>query len=194
MAGADDDPRDDSDAVVEAAEARALMVDGAARLIAGVHAGGRMWVEGAVARIVDAWGVLDEPARSEVSAAASAAGARAAARVEDELRVLFALDPGAQRATPLEVIRSLRREATEVLRAAGVPEVVRDEYEVRAFPDDVYGIVLRTPAELGDDELGGALLAWGLGKAKVLRARAGDDAASKGARGRSACNNRDSAP
>ena len=50
-----------------------------------------------------------------------------------------------------------------------MPEVVRDPFESRAFPDDVYGIVLKTPAELGDDELGGALLAWGLGKAKVLR-------------------------
>ena len=86
---------------------------------------------------------------------------------------MFELDPAAQRATPLEIIRSLRREATEVLQAAGVPEVVRDPYEVRAFPDDVYGIVLKTPAELGHDELGGALLAWGLGKAKVLRANRG---------------------
>ena len=58
-----------------------------------------------------------------------------------------------------------------MLRAAGVPEVVRDPFESRAFPDDVYGIVLKTPAELGDDELGGALLAWGMGKAKVLRSR-----------------------
>jgi hypothetical protein len=170
------------------------MADGAERLIAGVHAGGRMWVEAAVARIADAWGALDEPARAEVAAAGSAAGARAAARVEEELRALFALDPAAQRATPLEVIRSLRREATEVLQTAGIPEVVRDPFETRAFPDDVYGIVLHSPAELGDDELGGALLAWGLGKSKVLRARAGGEAGSKAARGRSACNNRDSAP
>ncbi len=88
-----------------------------------------------------------------------------------ELQDLFALDPSAQRATPLEIIRSLRREATAVLAAAGVPDVVRDEFETRAFPDDVYGIVVKSPAELGDDELGGALLAWGMGKAKVLRAR-----------------------
>jgi hypothetical protein len=107
-----------------------------------------------------------------VLAAADAAGERAAARVVTGLGTLFELDPAAQRVTPLEVIRTLRREANEVLRAAGVPEVVRDPYETRAFPDDVYGIVPRTPAELGDDELGGALLAWGLGKAKVLRARA----------------------
>jgi hypothetical protein len=154
------------------------MAEGAQRLLAGVHAGGGGWVEGAVARVVDAWGALDEPARAEVAAAATAAGLRASARVEAELRSLFALDPAVQRATPLEVIRSLRREATEVLQTAGVPEVVRDPFETRAFPDDVYGLVLHTPADLGDDDLGGALLAWGLGKAKVLRARAGDQAGS----------------
>ena len=121
-----------------------------------------------------------------------------AARVEGELRALFALDPAAQRATPLEIIRSLRREAGEVLRAAGVPEVVRDPFETRAFPDDVYGIVLKTPAELGDDELGGALLAWGLGKAKVLRARVREGASGRppGPKRRGvkqSCNNRASA-
>ena len=62
-----------------------------------------------------------------------------------------------------------------MLDGSGVPEIVRDPFEARAFPDDVYGIVLKTPADLGDDELGGALLAWGLGKAKVLRARADRD-------------------
>jgi hypothetical protein len=154
-------------------DGRALMADGARRLLAGVRAGGGTWVEAAVARVLDAWGALDERARAEAATAAGAAGARAAARVEAELGALFGLDPAAQRATPLEVIRSLRWEATEVLKAAGVPEVVRDPYETRAFPDDVYGIVLHSPAELGDDDLGGALLAWGLGKAKVLRARAG---------------------
>jgi hypothetical protein len=149
---------------------RALMAEGATRLIEGVTRLGPSWVVGAVTGLVDAYGRLDAAARAAAAAAATQAGARAAARVADELRRLFELDPAAQRATPLEIIRSLRREASEVLQAAGVPEVVRDPYEVRAFPDDVYGIVLKTPAELGDDELGGALLAWGLGKAKVLRA------------------------
>jgi len=170
MPGADDDRGDASD---PEAEGRALMADGAQRLVAGVHEGGRKWVEAVVVRVVDAWGALEEDARAAALGAAATAGARAADRVEAELQVLFELDPAQQRATPLELIRSLRIEATEVLRSAGVPEVVRDEYETRAFPDDVYGIVLHTPAELGDEDLGGALLAWGLGKAKVLRARGG---------------------
>jgi hypothetical protein len=154
------------------AAGRALMAEGEARLIEGVTRLGPRWVVRAVTGLIDAYGRLDAAAGVAAVTAATEAGAQAGARVADELRGLFALDPAAQRATPLEIIRSLRREATEVLRAAGVPEVVRDPFEARAFPDDVYGIVLKTPAELGDDELGGALLAWGLGKAKVLRARA----------------------
>ena len=148
------------------------MAEGAQRLVAGVERFGAAWVVRTVTALVDAWGGLSPAARADTVAAATTAGPPAAARVATELQALFALDSAAQRATPLEIIRSLRREATDVLRAAAVPEVVRDPFEERAFPDDVYGIVLKTPAELGDDELGGALLAWGLGKAKVLRSRA----------------------
>jgi hypothetical protein len=153
------------------AEGRALMTEGAARLVDGVARLGAVWVVRAVTGLVDAWGRLDAPARADVLAQASTAGEQAAARVESELRAFFEVDPLAQRTTPLVIIRSLRAEATEVLRAGGVPEIVRDPFEARSFPDDVYGIVLKTPAELGDDELGGALLAWGMGKAKVLRSR-----------------------
>jgi hypothetical protein len=159
------------DRAADTAAGTALMAEGSARLIAGVERLGAVWVVRAVTGLVDAWGKLDAPARTEVIAAAAEAGARGAARVVAELGALFQLDPAAQRATPLEIIRSLQREASEVLRATGVPEVVRDPFEARAFPDDVFGIVLKTPAELGDDELGGALLAWGMGKAKVLRSR-----------------------
>jgi len=153
------------------------MADGAARLLAGVETLGARWVEGAVRRLVDAYGRLDPAVRSETLSAATIAGDQAAARVAGELRGLFALDPAEQRATPLEIIRSLRREATAVLEAAGIPPVERDEFEERSFPDDVYGIVPRWPSELGDDELGGALLAWGLGKAQVLQGRHGVDPA-----------------
>jgi hypothetical protein len=173
MATSDDDrtgPAAGADAMSES-DGFVLMGEGAAALVAGVARLGGAWVVRSVMGLVDAWGRLDAAARADAATAAAAAGEQAAARVQAELRALFELDPAAQRATPLEIIRSLRREAGEVLRAAGVPEVERDPFETRAFPDDVYGIVLKTPAELGDDELGGALLAWGLGKAKVLRAR-----------------------
>jgi hypothetical protein len=166
-------PADDHapDAAADAVAGQALMAEGSARLIAGVEQLGPAWVVRVVTGLIDAWGKLDPAARADAVAAVTVAGERAAARVASELRQLFELDPAAQRATPLEIIRTLAGEAGAVLRAAGVPEVVRDPFEARAFPDDVYGIVLKTPAELGDDELGGALLAWGMGKAKVLRSR-----------------------
>jgi hypothetical protein len=153
---------------------RQLMAEGAARLVDGVERFGAAWVVAAVTGIVDAWGKLDPAARTNTLAAAQGAGSAAAARVADELRSFFATDVSEQRTTPLEIIKSLRTEATAVLRDAGIPEVERDEFEARAFPDDMYGIVLKSPVELGDEELGGALLAWGMGKAKTLRARAKD--------------------
>jgi hypothetical protein len=149
----------------------ALMAEGARALVDGVERLGGAWVVGAVTAIVDAWGRLDDATRAEALARAQVAGAQAAARVSAELQALFALDPAAQRATPLQIVRSLRREATEVLAAAGIPPVERDEYEERSFPDDVYAIVPKSAADLGDDDLGGALLAWGIGKARVLRDR-----------------------
>jgi len=152
-------------------DAESLMAEGAAKIIDGVERLGPAWVVGAVTGIVDAWGRLDPATRTAKIAEAHAAGRRAAARVAGELRALFALDPMAQRATPLEIVRSLRREATEVLARSGIPEVERDRYDVRSFPDDVYGLVPRAITELGDDDLGGALLAWGIGKARVIQER-----------------------
>ena len=147
------------------------MADGARAIVDGVERLGAQWVVTAVTHIVDAWGELDDTARAKVLDDARSAGERAAARAVAELRSLFAQAPEAQRTTPLAVVRSLRYEATEVLRAAGVPEVVRDRYEVRAFPDDIYGIVPKAITDLGDEDLGGALLAWGIGKARAIRER-----------------------
>jgi hypothetical protein len=152
-------------------DAESLMAEGAAKIVDGVERLGPAWVVGAVTGIVDAWGRLDPATRTATLVEARVAGRRAAARVAGELRALFALDPMAQRATPLEIVRSLRREATEVVARTGIPEVERDRYDVRSFPDDVYGLVPRSITELGDDELGGALLAWGIGKARVIRER-----------------------
>ena len=78
--------------------------------------------------------------------------------------MLLAIDPADQRATPLEVVRSAVREPTAVLRAAGVGAVVRDDFDERHLPDDVYDLAPRAVGDLGDPELGPQLLAWGLAK------------------------------
>jgi hypothetical protein len=115
-----------------------------------------------------------------------AAAAAATARVTAELEALLALDPADQRATPLEIVRSGVREPTEVLRAAGVGAVARDEFDERHQPDDIFDLTPRAVGDLGDAELGPQLLAWGLAKSRVLRARArpaldGDDRPRQGA-------------
>jgi hypothetical protein len=57
-----------------------------------------------------------------------------------------------------------------VLAAAGIPPVERDEFLERSFPDDAYGVTPASLADLGDPDLGPLQLAWGLAKARALRA------------------------
>jgi hypothetical protein len=135
-------------------------------------------VVSSVTRIVDAWGRLEPGERAAAVAAAQAAAGPATERVVAALRELFACDPAEQRTTPLQVVRGLVSAPTAVLRSAGVPGVVRDAFEERAFPDDDYDLAPRTLGDLGDPDLGPQLLAWGLAKAAVLRARVRNDEAA----------------
>jgi hypothetical protein len=159
---------------LDAAEQRglAMLAEASAAIVAGVEAHAAGFVVAAVTRIVDAWGRLDDETRRRAQPGAAAAGAVARDRVVRELHELFAADPADQRATPLEIVRGLRREPTELLAGLGIAPVVRDEFEVRAHPDDVYDLVPRTLGDLGDPDLAPLLLAWGVAKATVLRARA----------------------
>ena len=68
-------------------------------------------------------------------------------------------------------MRRAYREPTAVLAAAGVAPVERDEFAERAWPDDTYGLVVHGLGDLGDKNLAPLQMAWGLAKAKVLRAR-----------------------
>jgi hypothetical protein len=128
------------------------------------------WVVTTVAFIADAWGRLDDDTRARLDADAVTAGEAAGARVVASLGAFFATPPDEQRTTPLEIVRTATREVTAVLAAAGIPPVERDAFAERAFPDDHYGVTPATLADLGDDDLGPLQLAWGLAKAKVLRA------------------------
>jgi hypothetical protein len=156
------------------AEARglAMLADASVAIRSGVAREVPGWVVREVTRILDAWGRADAGTRARALADADAAGAVAATRVGEELDELLAADPAEQRSTPLEVVRSIYREPTTILRAAGVPAIVRDDFDERAWPGDVYGLVPRTLGDLGDDDLAPLLLVWGTAKARVLRARA----------------------
>ncbi|MDQ1534965.1 MAG: hypothetical protein QOF28_2726 [Actinomycetota bacterium] len=145
-----------------------------AAIVEGVARCGPAWVVASVTRIVDAWGRLDPDERAAALLAAHDVAGPATDHVVAMLRELFARDPAEQRATPLQIVRALVGAPTAVLRAAAVPGVVRDAFEERAFPEDEYDLSPRTLGDLGDPALGPQLLAWGLAKAAVLRARSDD--------------------
>jgi hypothetical protein len=154
-------------------EARALarLDEAGAAIIAGIEKNVPGWTRAQVGRLLDAWGRAAADSRAVAESGAEDAGAHAAGRVVGELRALFALDPEQQQATPLEIVRTVYREPTEVLAGVGVPPIVRDEFDERAWPDDVYGLVPRTLGDLGDPDLAPLHLAWGMAKATVIRAR-----------------------
>lgn len=125
------------------------------------------WVVRSVVGVADAW----EPGLGlRLADQAAEAGRQAVAEVGPAVRALLATDVDAQATGPLALLRTAVRFPTEVLAAAGVGEVVRDDFSVRAFPEDRYGLA---PASFGDldpslRELG---LVWGAAKAHVVLAR-----------------------
>ncbi|HEV7536729.1 MAG TPA: hypothetical protein VGP90_13905, partial [Acidimicrobiia bacterium] len=156
---------------VAAGAAGARLAEASAALVDGVRRTLPPWAERSADGLLAAWGRLEPDRRREVAEKARAAGEAAAGRVAAELGELLALDPAEQRATPLEIIRTAVREPTAVLAAAGLPDVVRDPFDERAWPDDRFGLVPRTLRDL-DADLAAVHFAWGVAKAAVLRARA----------------------
>ncbi len=84
-----------------------------------------------------------------------------------ELVALLDTDVDAQRSNPLSVLRSAVRYPTAVLRAAGIAESSRDEFAVRAFPDDVYNLSPATFADVHETLIEPGLI-WGAWKAKTV--------------------------
>jgi hypothetical protein len=127
------------------------------------------WVRAQIERIADAWGRLGDAERARLTTGTDDVARVTTARVLGDLRELLAADAGAQRSTPLQVVRSAYREPTALLRSFGIPPVVRDEFDERAWPDDDYGLAPQGLGDLGDPDLGPLLLAWGMAKTAVLR-------------------------
>jgi hypothetical protein len=165
-----DAPEVDTDPREAEARGQAMMARAADAIVDGVERELPGWAVREVLRLLDAWGT-DPDTRRRAEAEASSAGRQAAARVVADLRDLFTRDAEEQRATPLQIVRTAYREPTAVLERAGVPAVVRDSFDEQALPEDRYGLAPRSLGDLGDEELAPLLLAWGIGKATVVRAR-----------------------
>jgi hypothetical protein len=157
-----------ADGAFEAELARAGVLLGA-RLVEAVPG----WVIRETDRILDAWAATAAGAgldRVTLGGETAEAARQAADDVAVRLASLLAADMDAQATTPLEIIRGAVSYPTAVLRRAGVPAVVRDDFDERRFPDDLYGL---TPASLAalDPALADPARAWGAAKAMAHRAR-----------------------
>jgi hypothetical protein len=158
MAGMASDDKDE-DAAALAAVAGAL-ADAVEAALPG-------WVERSVARLAVAYaGSLDDGVRD----AAVAAGQRAGSEVGAQVRALLDTDVDEHRTNPLSLLRSAVRYPTEVLVDAGVPPVVRADFEAHAFPEDVYGLAPATWSDV-DPGLQEPGIVWGAAKAHVVLAR-----------------------
>ena len=126
------------------------------------------WVERSVDRVYRQ--AYATPPPPDVADAARRAGKAAAHAIGPALRDLLGRDIDEQTSTPLTVVRGAVRYPTSVLRAANVPELVRDARDQVMFAEDVYGL---TPANFADIDpgLADAGIAWGAAKAWTHRRR-----------------------
>lgn len=133
----------------------------------------------AIERVVEPWllritidryaahrGEIDPGFRADAAAAAR----DGACWTIERLRSTLEVDVDAQRVNPLQVLREAVRFPSVVLSRAGVPPVVRDEYDERINPDDIYGI---GPAHWNDidESLTEPGIVWGAAKASTVLQR-----------------------
>ena len=90
--------------------------------------------------------------------------------VSKDLFSLLATDVDAQQSNPLHVLRTSTASATQLLQSFGATPARRDEYEVRAMPNDVFSIGPLTWRDLGE-EVHDAGISWGAWKAATILTR-----------------------
>src|SRR5690606_11384653 len=128
-------------------------------------------LEGRVLRVVtrrcaEAGVALDDRAGAMIAAVA----AQCRAEVTPRVRALLGADLDEQRSTPLALLRGAVVFPTDVLRSLGVPPVDRDEFAVRAFPEDLYALSAANFGDL-DESVHEPGIVWGAAKAHVHLAR-----------------------
>jgi len=115
-------------------------------------------------------GVIPEIVTTKVAGVAHATQAQ----VQIDLMALLSVDIDSQRTNPLQVLRGSTLMATALLIEAGIPQVRRDEFEVRSMPDDMFALGPLTWRDLGDD-VHDAGIQWGAWKAAMIISRRRDE-------------------
>ena len=90
--------------------------------------------------------------------------------VSRDLLALLSTDVDAQQSNPLHVLRASTSSATQLLQTFGATPAHRDEYEVRAMPNDLFSIGPLTWRDLGE-EVHDAGISWGAWKAATILTR-----------------------
>ena len=156
-----------SPAVAPPVTGEPLVAAKASALAEAVDAALPRWVERSVARLLAAFAGEAGPAAMDE---ARRAGQAARADVAPRISALLEADIDEQRGNPLSLLREAVVYPTEVLRRAGVPPVVRDDFAMAHFPDDVYDLTPASFADL-DPSLHGPGLEWGAAKAWAHKRR-----------------------
>lgn len=130
-----------------------------AALMSAVEAAAPAWIRG---RLVEIAG--------DASVDIDAVVDHVVAEMTRELFGLLCCDVDQQKDNPLHVLRRATRSASQALLVAGVVPPVRDEFEVRAMPDDLYAIGPLTWRDLSDD-VHEAGITWGAWKAATVLTR-----------------------
>lgn len=126
-----------------------------------------VWLTGRATELAASAGVE----RGSINEAGLVAAAhRAWQQLSLDLVGLLATDVDEQRKNPLQVIREAALVMNDVLRTVGARPAVRDEFEVRAMPDDVFGIGPLAWRDLGD-AVHEAGIEWGAWKAATVISR-----------------------
>ena len=115
-------------------------------------------------------GIVPEIVTTKVAGVAHATQAQ----VQIDLMALLSVDIDSQRTNPLQVLRGSTLMATALLIEAGIPQVRRDEFEVRSMPDDMFALGPLTWRDLGDD-VHDAGIQWGAWKAAMIISRRRDE-------------------
>ena len=158
---------DDAHPADDTPEDAAALAHHAAVLAEGIEAAIGPWVERVVGEVAGSW---DPLLADRLGDPARAAGREATEQFGPRIRELLQTDVDRQRTGPLALLREVVRFPTEVLAAAGIPPVDRDEFAQRSFPDDLYDLSPASFADV-DADLHGPGLVWGAAKAHVILAR-----------------------
>lgn len=126
--------------------------------------------------VADAWlkrittGVIDAQSMTIDPSVVDAKVREIGSALVDELGELLILDVERQRRNPLDVFRSAAVVMSEFLVGHGATPVDRDEFLLRAFPDDACGLAPASWSDI-DESMTGPGLEWGAFKAATVISR-----------------------